>query len=164
MKNKEIKEIINSAILQIRSEARPLQIGASERSFAHRLAVYMEKPFKDKDWDVDCEYNRHGTLSKELEGIASCNEQKSTDRIFPDIIVHRRSNNSDQSVGENLLVIEIKNSNGEDACDRRKLELLTDKGGNYKYQIGLYINIGQLEFNTTWYEDGEKIPQDLHWV
>lgn len=159
MKNKEIKEIIESAISKVKKEDRPLLFKASERSFAHRLAVYMEEPFKNKGWDVDCEYNRQGTLSKELEGIADCDEQKKTDRIYPDIIVHRRTNNNEPSVGENLLVIEIKNSSKEDVCDRRKLELLTSEKGNYKYQIGLYINVEkELQFKKTWYENGEIAP------
>jgi len=159
MDDKKIKEIVERAISMVQSEERPLQSGSSERAFAHRLAVYMENSFDG--WNVDCEYNRQGMLSKELEGIAECNERRRTDRIYPDIIVHHRTNDSEPSIGENILVVELKNDAVEDVCDRRKLELLTNPGGRYKYQLGLYINVGDHQFNKTWYKNGEQVPEEV---
>ncbi len=155
MDNSTIVKIVNSAISQVQGEKRPLQHGASERSFAHRLAVYMEDSFDG--WDVDCEYNRQRMIPKELEGIAGCEAQKKTDRIYPDIIVHRRTNKDEPVRGENMLVIELKNDDVEDACDKRKLELLTRPDGYYGYQLGLYINIGDHDFIKTWYKDGAQV-------
>lgn len=159
MEDREIKEIVESAISQVRNEERPLQSGSSERAFAHRLAVYMEDPFGG--WDVDCEYNRQGMLTKMLEGIAECDERRRTDRIYPDIIVHRRTNDNEPTESENLLVIELKNDDAEDVCDRRKLELFTNPNGHYKYQLGLYINVGKHQFNKTWYKNGEQVPEEV---
>ena len=159
MKDLEIKEIIDSVISMVQGEERPLQSGSSERAFAHRLAVYLEEPFSG--WDVDCEYNRQGMLTKELEGVAECSERRRTDRIYPDIIVHHRTNDNESTAGENLLVIELKNDNVEDPCDRRKLELFTNPDGHYKYQIGLYINVGDHEFKKTWYKNGEQVSEEV---
>lgn len=158
MEDREIKEIIDSAISMVRGEKRPLQSGSSERAFSHRLAVYLEEPFRG--WDVDCEYNRQGIFTKELEGIAECDERRRTDRIYPDIIVHHRTNDNEPIAGENLLVIELKNDNAEDVCDRSKLELFTSPNGHYRYQLGLYINVGNHEFNKTWYKNGKQIAEE----
>jgi hypothetical protein len=155
MKNSEIVLHIKQAIDLLKGEPRPLQPGVSERSVAHRLAVHMEGFFEE--WDVDCEYNRHGLNSKELAGIKACDEQKKTDRIYPDIIVHQRKDNQDQpKEGENLLVIELKLDDECDVCDKKKLELLTDLNGRFKYQLGLYINIGNNKYTKTWYKGGRR--------
>jgi len=65
-----------------------LGIGVSERSISHKLAEYLQIQFPE--WHVDCEYNRKERDIKRLEGIKGCDEQKTKDRIFPDIIVHHR--------------------------------------------------------------------------
>jgi len=74
MEDKEIIEKIIKAISLLQGEERPLQNGASERSFAHRLAIHMEDLFNG--WNIDCEYNRQGTITKMLDGIKCCDEQK----------------------------------------------------------------------------------------
>jgi hypothetical protein len=104
MTNKNIVFFVQDAITLLQAEKRPLEPGVNERAFAHRLAVHMEGSFPE--WDVDCEYNKHGMNIKVLEGIQACDEQKKTDRIYPDIIVHKRTN--DSPIEENLLVIEMK--------------------------------------------------------
>lgn len=159
MKNHRILEAVMSAIECVKSETRRLQAGVSERAVAHRLAVHMEGQFEG--WDIDCEYNRRGPrFPKELDGIVECEERRITNRILPDIIVHHRTNEAGPKDDDNLLVVELKNDNGEDVCDRRKLELFTDPEGYYKYQLGLYINVGNHEFTKTWYKDGVQIAED----
>jgi hypothetical protein len=157
MINKNIVYAINGAITLLQAEKRPLQPGVNERAFAHRLAVHMEGSFPG--WDVDCEYNKHGMNIKALEGIQACDEQKKTDRIYPDIIVHKRTN--DSPIEENLLVIEMKRNDACDPCDERKLQLLTDFGREYRYQLGLYINIQDNQFINTWYSNGVVIEEVL---
>ena len=155
MENKRIVHIVNGAIALLQGEKRPLQSGVNERAFAHRLAVHMEGHFSD--WDVDCEYNKHRTMVKKLDGIKACDAQKRTERIYPDIIIHKRTN--DSPVEENLLVIEMKRNDACDPCDKKKLQLLTDLAGEYKYQLGLYINIEENQFIRTWYNNGEIIEE-----
>jgi hypothetical protein len=157
MTNADIVGHVNRAIKLLTLEKRPLQPDASERSFAHRLAVHMEPLFPG--WDIDCEYNRFGMLTKELEGIKGCDEQKRTDRIYPDIIVHERTNES--CIQRNLLVVEIKKRNTCDACDKKKLELLTAESGTFKYQVGLYVNIEEKEIKRTWYKGGSEVDESV---
>lgn len=157
MKNKEIIDFVYKSIELLKGELRPLQHGANERAFAHRLAVHLEKFFQD--WDVDCEYNKHGMLTKELDGVKECDAQRPTERIYPDVIIHKRKNES--TVEENLLVIELKKDDPCDLCDKTKLELLTKQDGQFHYQLGLYIDIQKGKYVKTWYFDGTKREEDF---
>jgi len=153
MPHQEIEGVINSALRQLKQECPPLDfLNVHERSITHRLAVHMEPLFPG--WNVDCEYDKDGDIRKAVEGIADCNARKKTDDIFPDIIVHHRTR---LGADNNLLVIEMKKENEEDVCDTRKLELLTDPQGHYRYQFGLYINVVVEGFVCTWYENGHRI-------
>lgn len=155
MEDKDIVHNVCEAIKMLKREERPLQKDVHERSFAHRLAVHMESLFEG--WDIDCEYNKHGLLKKKLEGIRACDKQRKTNRIFPDIIVHKRTNES--PVEENLLAIELKHDDECDACDKLKLMLLTKQDGQFNYGLGLYINIKNLEFVRTWYKEGSPVGE-----
>ena len=93
--------------------------------------VYLETAFSD--WDVDCEYNRNGDRLKEIPLSDECRELlRKTDRVVPDIIVHKRG-----PQGPNLLAIEIKREGqpGEE-CDLAKLRGYISVIG---YSYGLYV-------------------------
>ena len=122
-----------------------------ERSLAHKFAEYLQDEFQD--WNVDYEYNRKGKTTKVLEGIRECDEQRKTNRIYPDVIVHHRNNKGKKG---NLLVIEAKMENSEnDPCDRKKLELLTLQTGDFKYCLGLSICFRQnVSAKLIWFIDG----------
>lgn len=125
-----------------------LQKVGSERSVAHKLAEYLQRQFLD--WNVDCEYNRKNLDIKILDGIRECSEQRKTDRVSPDIIVHKRNTN------ENLLVIEIKVAK-DDLCDIKKLKKFTFSKGEYRYQLGLFIKFNLTEEpSCSWFNDGEN--------
>ena len=154
MTEDQIRTAIQSAIEGVLKEARPLNFQlAHERTIAQRLAVHMEPHFC-QEWDVDCEYDRDGQMKKAVEGIKGCDEEKKTNEILPDIIVHHREQ---AGRAHNLIVIEVKKNAKEDPCDRRKLELLTDARGHYQYQSGLYINVDGGKFTCTWHRDGQQL-------
>lgn len=154
MTDEEIKRAVTAAIEGITREEPKLEFDdVHERSTAHRLAVQMEALFEG--WNVDCEYDRDGQVKKALMGIRECDRERATDWVLPDIIVHRRR---ESGRANNLLVVEIKKHEQENACDRRKLELFTDPRGGYSYQLGLYINISGNRFMITWYKDGAQLP------
>jgi hypothetical protein len=158
MKNGQIVNNVITAINEMLSENPPLLAGASERSFAHRIAVHMEPLFNE--WNIDCEYNRHGLLTKNLEGVRVCDPQRRTDRIYPDIIVHKRTNAGQYNEGDNLLVIEVKLDTESDPCDTCKLELMTFNNGDYRYQLGLYLNIrNEGDSKRSWYLNGSIISE-----
>ena len=112
-----------------------IDINVNERSIAHKLAEHLQNEFRN--FNVDCEYNRHGDDSKtlkyqydELPGVYDL-EAKT---VFPDIVIHERGN--DES---NLLVVEIKKSNSAKSHipDHNKLKYFT--GRQYRYEVGLFL-------------------------
>jgi hypothetical protein len=147
-----VQRLVKMAITSLGKENPALNFQTvHERSTAHRLAVQMEPLFPG--WNVDCEYDRDGRLKKELDDVKGCSRQKKTDQILPDVIVHHRGTTQ----GSNLLVIELKKGAKEDACDRKKLMLLTKPGGGYDYDFGLYLKINGGKFTCIWYKDGKKL-------
>lgn len=140
----EVRAAMQAAIEAIRREGRPLDFRrVHERTIAHRLAVHMEPHF-NQEWDVDCEYDLDGLMKKILQGIAEC-DGRETERILPDIIVHHRY---EHGAAHNLLVIELKKDAREDLCDRRKLELLTDRAA------AININLGSI---STWAVEASRV-------
>jgi len=143
----EIKKKVKISLgILFRNDSFLLENGANERSVAHKLAEYLQIQFPD--WNVDCEYNRKGLAQKILDRIHECSKQKKTDRVYPDIIVHRR--NTD----DNLLVVEIKIKD-EDCCDIEKLKKFTSTSGDFKYRLGLFIKFNEKE-PLRWFENGTK--------
>ena len=135
---REIQKGVNNAIgVLFKNDSFLLINGANERSVSHKLAEYLQKEFPD--WNVDCEYNRSEGETKVLEEINECSNQRTTDRIYPDIIVHIRNTK------HNLLVIEIKTNSTEDPCDIKKLKLMTRIGHKFEYKLGLYIKFNKTE-------------------
>jgi len=153
MTEDEVKSSVKEAISDLKNEDPELDYSSvHERSTAHRLAVHMEAQFAG--WNVDCEYDRDGQIRKSLMGIAECDSVKKGDDILPDIIVHHRGSSGRD---HNMLVIELKKHSKNDPCDQRKLELLTQAKNHYAYQLGLYINIDNGNFNCTWYRNGAEL-------
>lgn len=154
MEDEQVIAAVQAAISSLRSEEPQLEYQiVHERTTAHRLALHMEPHFAG--WNVDCEYDRDVSLKKFLNDIRHCDEQKRTDAIFPDIVVHHRRG---QRRAHNLLVVEIKKNAATDVCDRMKLELMTQPGSHFDYQLGLYINVDGGKFTGTWYKNGAVVP------
>ena len=146
---KKIRKSLSIALeLLLKNDFFLLKEAVHERSIAHKLAEYLQIQFPK--WNVDCEYNRKGIEPKRLEGIKDCEEDRKTNRIFPDIIIHKR--NSD----ENLFVIEMKKDNPDPKCDIMKLKLLTNLAGDYHYSFGLFINFENLKPKLRWFKDGKE--------
>ena len=139
----EIKSRIDYALNQLTSHHNDkylLEHNLGERCIAHRFAVHLAAQFPD--WDVDCEYNRNGDQLKKMPLSDECRELlRKTDRVVPDIIVHKRG-----AEGPNLLAIEVKREGqpGEE-CDRTKLEGYISMIG---YSCGLYVS-----FNSGYVEE-----------
>lgn len=150
----EMQAKLQSAIgLLFRNDSFLLEKNVHERSVAHKLAEYLQQLWPE--WNVDCEYDKKGLDPKRLDGINGCSEQRRTDRVLPDIVIHRRSSDL------NLLVIEIKTKHADCECDYRKLELFTSENGVYKYRYGLFIRFKRLNPpEIKWYVNGaaKSIP------
>lgn len=107
-----------------------------ERTISAHLMHYLKPRFVE--WSVDPEYNRDGKETKEN----SCGV-----RIYPDIIIHRRTPDraAVYSPENNLLVIEMKGHwNREDRnIDEDKLRDMKRKYGyRYLYRIELNVDAG----------------------
>ena len=146
----EVQAKLQSAIgLLFKNDSFLLDKNVHERTIAHKLAEYLQQLWPE--WNVDCEYDKKGLDIKRLDGISECNEQRRTDRVLPDIVVHYR--NSDL----NLLVIEIKTKHADCECDYRKLELFTSEDGEYKYRYGLFVRFNKLNRpEMKWYMGGAE--------
>ena len=103
------------------------------------------------DWHVDFEYNRKGLKLKLLEGISECDEHKTSNRVYPDIIIHKR--NTD----DNLLVVELKKTGLNPQCDIKKLELFTHGEGEYRYSLGLFIEFQDSQPKLRWFKNGKQM-------
>lgn len=138
---------INSVCKVYKYDYDLIKIGANERAITHRLAFYIEEELKNKELDVDCEYNRDGYDPKKN------NDEKC---IIPDVIIHKR-------VSEiNYLVIEAKKEQRKEEYmyAKDKLIELTDKNGKYKYPLGIFIDFKKDMIDTLksieYYKEGVK--------
>jgi len=118
MNRETIENLVNNAIdLLVENEPQLLELNVTERALSHHLARYLGE-LVPKDFNVDCEYNRHSEIPKRL----NLSPRQAHDReirattVFPDIIVHKRD--SDQA---NLLVLEMKKPGENLEYDEAKL-------------------------------------------
>lgn len=144
----EVKSRFFIALDQLfKNDSFLIENGAHERSVAHKLAEYLQQQFPG--WHVDCEYNRHGLDTKALP--RECGSEQ-RNRVYPDIIIHHRNTDN------NLLVVEIKPQSNDriDGCDDAKLSAFTNKDGDYRYRLGLFIGFNELkEPQIVWYKNGQ---------
>ena len=146
----EIKNRVNVAIgVLFKNDSFLLENNVHERSIAHKLAEYLQVQFLD--WNVDCEYNLKGLNTKVLDGISQCSEENTSDRVFPDIVIHKRDTNN------NLVVVEIKANNQGNAYDIENLKLFTSRNGDYKYILGLFIKFDRNNNpSMRWFKNGRE--------
>ena len=129
----------------LESDAKLLNLGVNERSVSSKLAAHLSQVYAD--YDVDCEYNRNANQIKRLRPEQCLSNDIKGTTIFPDIIIHKRGNNS-----RNELVIEVKKiNNNDDMRDIEKLKCLTDLNG-YGYNYGLQLKFGKQKVSdiTVW--------------
>lgn len=135
----------------MQKDSELLQNVVHERTIAAKIAHYLELKFPE--WTTDIEYNKMmGKEVKELEGIKACRKRRGTNRIYPDIIVHHRGIKYD-----NLLVIELKKTNLNPKCDILKLRLLTSPKGEFRYHLGLFLELKKDKTIPRWFAGGEEI-------
>jgi hypothetical protein len=134
----ELEKIVSALSDFYARESQLFEKDLGERTFAHRLAVHVEKQFGG--WDVDCDYNRLGerTLRLPTATIISTDDGNGKS-VFPDIVVHHRA------IPENLLAIEVRKATNHLAPehDQHKLRGLTDPHLWFAYQIGVLVSLAK---------------------
>ncbi|HIJ06383.1 hypothetical protein [Methanocalculus sp.] len=117
------------------NDSHLIKIKAHERSLVFRFGLYFNDLLIEKSYfsgfDLDFDYNRDRNNPKRLKNDHN--------RIFPDLILHKRGNNNN-----NILVLEFKthwNENNSD--DLNKLKELTSPKQQYHYKLGISIVLGE---------------------
>jgi hypothetical protein len=166
LSNTQLQELVRKCIvILLKKDADLLIRDVKEESISFRLAHYLEielcrlQPDNRDGLTVDCEYNKHHDADKILHDIRSKYPKKHTDIIRPDIILHKRGNDL-----ENSLIVEIKKGKGKDKrYARDKIKAFVNS--SYGYQVGAYIEFvtGEKFRGTLCVDDGPKwikIAQD----
>ena len=133
----QLKEIIAQSLEKLYLNDKLLiDRGGLELSVRFRFAVYLQELIKNIDWlsgyQLDAEYDKNGEQPKRIP--------RRQNGVRPDIIIHSRGNNN-----ANILVVEIKgwwNTTSRDD-DYIKLEDFTDQRGEYKYGLGVFLELNQ---------------------
>ncbi|WP_125116923.1 hypothetical protein [Agathobaculum sp. Marseille-P7918] len=145
------------------SQQRETYQHAAERSIVFRWAYYLntllESTFSEEaaknsqpPYKIDLEYNRQQFLQKILDDQL----------ILPDLIIHRRD------APDNLLIVECKGwwctNKKEISDDKGRLKKLTEQTGNFRYQLGLFIqfekSLRDTFDNLYWYWQGNEYEMD----
>lgn len=145
----------------IENELYLIENNANERSISFQLARYLSLNENLSTYHIDCEYNRKGDEVKRLPQSSESNTDDTRGKtIFPDIIIHKRGNDS-----SNLAIIEIKKDNNNDTDrDIEKLENLTSHYYDYNYIYGIHLtfNTTQLgEYKAELYQGGRSREENL---
>jgi hypothetical protein len=106
----------------------------AERAIVARLRDLLHGKFDG--WSIDLEWTRREDAIKRLRYSLPDDELIREGAIVPDLIVHRVGKK------ENLLVVEIKKVTNKDFDgDIWKLRGMTDRAGEYAYEVGLHLVI-----------------------
>lgn len=131
----KIREALNFFISKDKEEL--LRVDIYEPTINHRIAVYFEELFSE--FDIDCEYN------KALLGYKKNGNGK---KIRPDIIIHKRETNEDNSV-----ILEIKKSGKNSILAKADIEKLKRcMNGTLNYNLGVFISILKRNVWICWIE------------
>lgn len=119
-----------------------------EQAFAFRVGLYLNDIIRQTEYnhlDLDAEYNKSIGLSKMTEEFEN--------GIRPDLILHQRGSHDN-----NILAVEFKGSWSKiQLKDERKLIGLTSPAGDYKYKLGVFVQIGKTEANFRYFINGVEI-------
>jgi hypothetical protein len=135
LERNQLDEIISKCLQELYDQGgQILAQDVGERAICGRLAMLMAPRFPT--YCVDIEYNRKGPglEPKDIE-MPDEDGDLTTNRVFPDIIVHEPGHNL-----RNLLVVEVKKSTNpvDDKHDHAKLQALCDQ---LQYENGLFLRL-----------------------
>ena len=174
MNDKLIIELLKQSVdLLYKNDSYLIKHSVHEQDISHRIAYYFENLLNNYSWykkssfNVDVEYNKNFDDLKRVYsncddcGNARCYINQSSYYIDnyqspckPDIILHERGSNDN-----NILVIEIKKCNNECKDDFAKLSAFTCNTSDYKYKIGIYININN-QPSYKYFKNGQEVEEN----
>lgn len=147
----------------IENHASLLKRELSERCLCGTLMCELNKQLEKNacnNYYADIEFNR--AFENTINNVKHLlDEEGTTKRVFPDIIVHSRG----KVTPDNLLAIEMKKSTARREAkerDKNRLSLLTSSYP-YKYKLGVYyeINFEEKQIIVEFYQDGENAEENI---
>lgn len=161
----ELKELLVNCLNKLyTADISLIQRRGLERSITFRFGLYLYEAVKNVEWinAINLSLRNENQLNElikiDVEYTKNGLDPKRTPRrlrgAYPDIIIHRREHND-----LNIFVIEIKGwwDDRPRIDDRNKLEDFTDQEGDYRYGLGVL-----LELNADNYEISEYF-QPYEW-
>lgn len=148
----QLKHLLHSAVSAAYAEDDLLENSdgqnrkGNEQTIAFRVGIHLHELLKRTNYsrlNLDCEYNKHGDDPKRI----------GEELIRPDLLIHLRGNDD-----QNILVVEFAGwwKSAEDLeKDKSKLEALTSPNGEYRYRLGILVEIKKEDPNYTYYRNGE---------
>lgn len=123
-----------------------------ERAIVFRFAYYLQQILDEHniyaDYNLDCEYNRNGSKSKQIISLDK--------NVYPDLIIHQRRINDN-----NLLVMEFKTYwNKDQNEDIKKIKAFINERDGYNYKYGIAVLIGESTVNLKMFEKDGQIFED----
>lgn len=143
----------------IENHASLLKRELSERCLCGTLMCELNKQLEKNacnNYYADIEFNR--AFENTINNVKHLpDEEGTTKRVFPDIIVHSRG----KVTPDNLLAIEMKKSTARIEAkerDKNRLSLLTSSYP-YKYKLGVYyeINHKKQQILIEFYQNGKMV-------
>ena len=155
MGNKLIIELLKQSVdLLYKNDSYLIEHSVHEQDISHRIAYYFENLLNNYSWykkssfNVDVEYNKNFDDSKRVySNCCNCDSAR--------CYIHQSSYHNDN----NILVIEIKKCNNECKDDFAKLSAFTCNASDYKYKIGIYINIDN-QPSYKYFKNGQEVEEN----
>lgn len=160
LRKEVIKRFRKAIAMLYRNDRILLEHKMHEQTVCGRLAIYLQRKFKDfKSYAVDVEYYMHTKKKEERQG-------GNEGRIRIDILVHSRGENGSRA--DILLAVEAKYMANKDTgrSDKRRLEKLTTlytmntpTDAVHSALVGVFIRFNEYECKMTFYTAGNKYIQ-----
>ena len=153
---------LEANIAFLENHASLLKRELSERCLCGALMHELNKQLEKNgcnNYYADIEFNR--AIENTINNVKQLPDEEGTPkRVFPDIIVHNRSEDNP----DNLLALEMKKSKARREAkerDKNRLSLLTSSYP-YKYKLGVYyeINHKKRQILVEFYKKGRKTSTD----
>ena len=161
LRDEIIRRFRKAIAMLYRNDRILLEHKMHEQTICGRLAIYLQRKFKDfKSYAVDVEYYLHTKKKEEREA-------GNKGRIRVDILVHSRGDNGSRA--DILLAVEAKYKANNDtgSSDKRRLKKLTTlytmntpTDAVHSALVGVFIRFDECECKMTFYTSGnEYIPK-----
>lgn len=158
----DLMKIFESAFdVFLEQERKNIIKNISERNLCGRLMIYLDKAREEQrlyDYYTDTEYNRNlGEVKRIGDKPITC-----------DLILHSRG----ELPRDNLIAIEMKKTHHKKIdkdADRKRLIDLTSPHEGYRYELGLFIELGiaqakvepKVKYMIEIYRNGKKNSQKI---